>query len=59
VITFFVWQLFGKQDTHLEDQGREALNFQLNVAILTALLAFSCLASPLIPLAWFLARSCA
>ncbi len=55
VITFFLWQVFGKDDAQLEDQGREALNFQINVAIVTALLALSCLGIALVPIAWFVA----
>lgn len=55
VITFFLWQVFGKDDPQLEDQGREALNFQINVAIVTALLALSCLGIALVPITWFVA----
>jgi hypothetical protein len=55
VITFFVWQIFGKDNPQLEDQGREALNFQINVAIVTALLAFTCVGLALVPIAWFVA----
>ncbi|MBK7878497.1 MAG: DUF4870 domain-containing protein [Planctomycetes bacterium] len=55
LITFLVWQLAGRKDALVTDQGREALNFQINVAVLTALLAVSCFASPLIPVVWFVA----
>ena len=55
VITFFVWQVFGKRDSQVEDQGREALNFQINVAVVTAILGATCLASPLVPIVWLVA----
>jgi uncharacterized Tic20 family protein len=55
VLTFFVWQIFGKRDRHVEDQGREALNFQINVAVVTAVLGATCLAAPLVPLVWLVA----
>ena len=55
VITFFVWQVFGKRDAQVEDQGREALNFQINVAVVTALLGATCLGGPLVPLVWLVA----
>ena len=55
VITFFVWQVFGKKDTQVEDQGREALNFQINVAVVTAILGATCLGSPLVPIVWLVA----
>lgn len=55
VITFFVWQVFGKRDTQVEDQGREALNFQINVAAVTAILGATCFSSPLVPLVWLVA----
>ena len=55
VITFFVWQVFGKKDAQVEDQGREALNFQINVAVVTAILGATCLGSPLVPLVWLVA----
>lgn len=54
-LTFLIWQLRGKKDKHVEDQGREALNFQINVAALTAVLTISCLGAPLIVLVWFVA----
>jgi uncharacterized Tic20 family protein len=50
--TLLVWLLAGKEDPLVEDQGREALNFQLNVALLSVLLFVSCLGSVLIPLLW-------
>ena len=55
VITFFVWQRRGTNDKQVEDQGREALNFQINVAVLTLLLSFSCFAAPLVPVVWLVA----
>jgi len=55
VITFFVWQVFGKKDAQVEDQGREALNFQINVAVVTAILGATCLGSPLVPIVWLVA----
>lgn len=55
VITLLVWQLAGKNDPLLDDQGREALNFQLNVAIVSALLVVSCLGAPLVIVVWLLA----
>ncbi len=54
-LTFLIWQIKGKKSSHVEDQGREALNFQINVAALTAILAVSCLGAPLIVLVWFVA----
>jgi uncharacterized Tic20 family protein len=50
VATFLVWQIFGKDDAHVEDQGREALNFQINVGVLAFLLSVSCLGWPLLAL---------
>jgi uncharacterized Tic20 family protein len=55
VITFFVWQWKGKADAQVEDQGREALNFQINVAVLTGLLGLTCVAAPLAPIVWLVA----
>src|SRR5262245_57277332 len=55
VITFFVWQVFGKRDAQVEDQGREALNFQINVAVVTAILGVTCLGTALVPLVWLVA----
>jgi uncharacterized Tic20 family protein len=55
VITFFVWQLFGRKDPQVEDQGREELNFQINVAVVTAILGLTCLAAPLVPIVWLVA----
>jgi uncharacterized Tic20 family protein len=55
VITFFVWQVIGKRDDQVKDQGREALNFQINVAVVTAVLGATCLAAPLVPLVWLVA----
>jgi hypothetical protein len=55
VLTFFVWQIFGKKDPQVEDQGREALNFQINVAVVTAVLGATCLAAPLVPVVWLVA----
>ena len=55
VITFFVWQVFGRRDSQVEDQGREALNFQINVAAVTAILGATCLGTPLVPLVWLVA----
>jgi hypothetical protein len=54
-LTFLIWQWKGKASKHIEDQGREALNFQINVAALTAILTVSCLGAPLIVLVWFVA----
>ena len=55
VITFFVWQIKGRRDAHVEDQGREALNFQINVAALTALLCLTCIGHALVPIVWLVA----
>ena len=55
VITFFVWQWKGTNDKQVEDQGREALNFQINVAVLTLLLSFSCFLAVLVPVVWLVA----
>jgi hypothetical protein len=55
VATFLVWQLAGKRDAHTEDQAREALNFQINIGILTLLLGVSCLGAPLLVIVWLLA----
>jgi uncharacterized Tic20 family protein len=54
-LTFLIWQIKGKKSSHVEDQGREALNFQINVAAITAILTVSCLGAPLIVLVWFVA----
>jgi uncharacterized Tic20 family protein len=50
-----VWQLFGKNDSHVEDQGREALNFQINVGILALLLGLTCIAWPMLAVIWLAA----
>jgi uncharacterized Tic20 family protein len=55
VITFFLWQLKGKDDLQVEDQGREALNFQINVAVLTALLSITFFGVALVPIVWLVA----
>jgi uncharacterized Tic20 family protein len=55
VATFLVWQICGKNDAHVEDQSREALNFQINVGILTLLLGASCMGWPLIGVTWVVA----
>lgn len=55
LLTFVVWQWAGRKDALVSDQGREALNFQITVALVTALLFVSCLGSPLIPIVWFVA----
>ncbi len=54
-LTFLIWQIKGKTNKHIEDQGREALNFQINVAVVTAILAASCLGAPLLVIVWFVA----
>jgi len=55
VLTFLVWQIFGKEDAAVEDQSREALNFQINVAVLSALLAISCVGVFVVPVLWIAA----
>ncbi|MBI5362552.1 MAG: DUF4870 domain-containing protein [Planctomycetes bacterium] len=55
LLTFLVWQLAGRKDALVSDQGREALNFQITVALVTALLFVSCLGWPLILVVWFVA----
>jgi len=55
VITFFLWQIKGGKDPEVEDQGREALNFQINVALLTALLSITFFGVALVPIVWFVA----
>ncbi len=55
VITFFLWQFKGGKDPEVEDQGREALNFQINVAALTALLSITFFGMPLVPIVWLVA----
>jgi uncharacterized Tic20 family protein len=55
VITFFLWQIKGGRDAQVEDQGREALNFQINVAVLTALLSITFFGVALVPIVWLVA----
>ncbi len=55
VITFFLWQFKGRRDPQVEDQGREALNFQINVAVLTALLGITFFGVALVPVVWLVA----
>jgi uncharacterized Tic20 family protein len=55
VITFFLWQIKGGRDPQVEDQGREALNFQINVAVLTALLSLTFFGGALVPIVWLVA----
>jgi uncharacterized Tic20 family protein len=55
VITFFLWQFKGGRDAQVEDQGREALNFQINVAVLTALLSITFFGVALVPIVWLVA----
>jgi uncharacterized Tic20 family protein len=54
-VTFFVWQILGKDDPFIEDQAREALNFQINVALLSLLMAASIIGMPLVILLWIIA----
>ncbi len=55
VVTFFLWQLLGKDDSFVEDQTREALNFQINVGVLSYLLGFSIIGIPLVIVLWIVA----
>jgi uncharacterized Tic20 family protein len=55
VVTFLTWQLLGKDDPFIEDQSREALNFQINIAILSLLLMASFIGLPLVILLWVVA----
>jgi uncharacterized protein len=55
VITFFLWQIKGRDDPQVEDQGREALNFQINVAVVTALLGITIAGLALVPIVWLVA----
>jgi len=55
VVTFFLWQILGKDDPFIEDQTREALNFQINIAILSLLLAATFIGLPLVILLWIIA----
>jgi len=47
-VTFLLWQMLGKENAFIEDQAREALNFQINVAIVSVLLAASLIGLPLV-----------
>jgi uncharacterized protein len=47
-VTFLLWQVLGKNDPFIEDQAREALNFQINVALVSILMAASLIALPLV-----------
>jgi uncharacterized protein len=47
-VTFLLWQLLGKENAFVEDQAREALNFQINVAAVSLLMWFSLIAIPLV-----------
>ena len=55
VLTFFLWQLAGKNDGFVEDQAREALNFQINVALLSLVLAGTLIGLPLVIVLWVVA----
>ena len=55
VVTFFLWQILGKDDKFVEDQAREALNFQINVALVSLLLAATFVGVPLVFLLWVIA----
>jgi len=55
VVTFFLWQILGKDDPFVEDQAREALNFQINVAALSLILAASFIGLPLVIVLWVVA----
>lgn len=55
VVTFFLWQILGKDDPFLEDQAREALNFQINVALLSLVLMASIFGLPLVIVLWIVA----
>jgi uncharacterized protein len=52
VLTFFLWQLVGKNDAFTEEQAREALNFQVNVGLLSVLLGLTIIGLPLVVLMW-------
>jgi len=46
-----VWQT-QKSDPRVDDQGREVLNFQLNIVALSVILAATCIGTLLIPVLW-------
>lgn len=54
-LTFLVWQLKGRDSREVEQNGREALNFQINVALVTVLLGLTCVGTPLLPIVWLVA----
>jgi uncharacterized protein len=55
VVTFFLWQILGKEDPFVEDQAREALNFQINIALLSLVLMASIFGLPLVIVLWIVA----
>jgi uncharacterized Tic20 family protein len=51
-LTLVVWAWRRKLDPLLDDQGREATNFQLTYAGLNLILAASCVGCVLVPVVW-------
>jgi uncharacterized Tic20 family protein len=51
IAPLLVWQWL-KEDPATDDQGREAVNFQLNVLAWTLLLPFTCIGVLLLPVLW-------
>lgn len=51
-LTLLIWAWRRKRDPLLDDQGREALNFQLTYAALSLILTVTCLLCVLVPVVW-------
>jgi len=49
LIPLFIWQIVGRDDELVEDQAKEALNFQINLAVLYVVLWLSCVGALLVP----------
>jgi uncharacterized protein len=52
VLTALIWVWRRGRDPHIEQQGREALNFQLTYLAASALLGATCIGTVLIPVVW-------
>jgi len=52
VLTALIWVWRRGRDPHVEQQGREALNFQLTYLAANAILGATCIGTVLIPVVW-------
>jgi uncharacterized protein len=51
-LTLLIWAWRRRRDAHLDDQAKEALNFQLTYTGLTLILSATCVLCVLVPVVW-------